>query len=167
MSLQTRSPVRTFGAVSSGSPDTGEQLTTRGGTRRYSVYSGGLITVNSGSLPLPLQLGSGGHVNIWSGAGRLNTVIPHQYISGAATVFYDAASIAGSGVGTFATGGYAVLGIIPANSFNGTNLGPLPPIQFDTPFMSGLSVSAPSGSAGFTVTWTPEMIIPTNPIVGG
>ena len=157
MSITTRRPQRLGGAnFHSGSPNTGELQYTRGGALRFTVFSGGLITAGSGQGAF-INL-SGGHVAVFSGGGRLNTIIPHQAISGVAAFFYDSAIIARSGVATCPESGRGVVGVMPANTFNGPNtlMGPLP-IPVDCPFNSGLSVSCPSGTAGFTISYTPEV----------
>ena len=82
MSIPTRNPLRMIGAISdSGGPNTGDLLFSQGGTRTWSAYSGGFLTLNSGSSPL-VAANVTGHGVVFSGAGRLHTVVPHQAISG-------------------------------------------------------------------------------------
>lgn len=159
MSFRTRKPVRMVGGVvNSGNLDTGEVNWTRGGQRVVCVHSGGLLNAGSGFAP-------GGVVStdqlvIFSGAGRLNTIIPLVAISGVRVVFYDSSVAARSGGGAGNGGvesGYPTLAVIPANSFNAPNTlgGPLP-IEVDVPFRSGLAVSNISGAPGFSAVYTPE-----------
>ena len=158
MSFRTRRPVRMAGAVvTSGSIDTGELRTTRGGERRFTAFSGGILPLGSGN-PAPVAQ-TADHAILWSGAGRLLMAFPLQAISGVALHFYDSAGVARSGPGTFQESGYAVLGVIPPNTWNnngGTLLGIQSPLWFDMPFYSGLAVAGTSGIPGFTVTWSPE-----------
>jgi hypothetical protein len=137
-----------------------------GGSRTYTAYSGGLATLTSGNVAqLTPVSASGGHVVIWSGAGRLNTVYPHQIISGVASFLYDSNVVARSGVGTISESGYTILGGTPANTIgafgNSLGGGPLPTV-FDVPFAHGLALSLPSGAPGVTVVFSPEI----NPAIG-
>ena len=161
MANRTRNPQYVAGAVyQSGNLGTGEQNTTRGGQLAYSNYSGALL-IGSGT---PGGVGSVlAQGLIVSGGGRLHTVFPHQSISGVAVYFYDSVTQALSGLVNHVLSGYSTVGFIPANTF-GPNLGPLAePLKFDVPFHSGLCFSAPSGAAGFTVTYTTEYT-PVNPL---
>jgi hypothetical protein len=115
----------------------------RGGYKTYAQYSG-VVT-------------SGG-VQIWSGQGRLNSVIL-QAIGAAgliaastATIFYDA--VAGISGGPLPTSGHVPLYTIPAQTSGFTALGIVN--NPDVPFFSGLCYSPASGQLGFTVTFTPE-----------
>lgn len=159
MSLSTRNPTRVLGgAPISGAVDDGFQGWRQGGVRCVTVFSGGLLTGGSG---FPNMTAANGHVLITQGAGRLNTVFPHQSISGVAVNFYDSATIARSGVGTIPESGYRLIGSIAPNSFYGPNtLGGPALVLLDMPFTSGLCVSMPSGAPGFTVSYTPA--IPTS-----
>ena len=147
----------------SGTPRTGEVNWTRGGAQRWGINSGGLLSPSSGSPPPPTGavVRTGDQILVFSGAGRLNTVFPHHAISGVAIHIYDAAVVARSGPLTHVESGYPVIGVVPANTWHpggGTLLGLHPPIQFDTPFHSGLCVSCTSGTPGFTLTFTPEVV---------
>src|SRR5690242_20076362 len=94
MSVTSRNPLRMAGAiVYSGSPNTGEVRTTRGGEIVYSALSG--VAVDT---------------LIQSGAGRLNTVSRLTVASGMGVIFYDSA-IATSG-GPFAVSGHLALATI-------------------------------------------------------
>lgn len=158
MSVTTRSPLRLAGAqLFSGGVNTGEQQTTRGGSVAGSIYSGTAIL--SGALLATYgSVGTGYDAILFSGAGRLNSVLPHSVISGVSVTFYDTA-VATSG-GPFAASGHKILAVIPANTIgafgNSLGCGPLP-IQLDVPFQSGLAVQLRSGQAGFTFTYTPEV----------
>ena len=167
MSYRTRRPVRMAGAVvTSGSIDTGEVTWTRGGARAATVLSGGItIAVHSGIYPTVTTY-SGGHVLFFSGAGRLNTLMPHlQMQSGVPVFFYDAGAIAPSGV---SVSGQKVFALIPPTHRLGDVLGfqsgygfttPWRDyIECDIPFTSGLCAAIPSGIPGFTLTYTPEAL---------
>ena len=161
MGFQNQRPVRQAGAqIWSGGPNTGEQTTTRGGSATITVFSGGLITLGSGA-PVPISNPGTGHAVFVSGAGRLNTVLPHQAISGVSIRFYDSNVAAVSGVAGFAASGWKVLAAVPQNTIGsfGGQLGAGPaPIVYDTPFALGLSVSCASGCPGFSCTYTPEIL---------
>lgn len=123
------------------------QIVTGGGLVAGSVYSG---VVPATGLP--------GDVQLVSGAGRLNLILPHTTVtSGLTTVFYDAA-VATSG-GPFAASGHVILGVIPptwtANS--GVANAPQARIVMEVPYRSGLCVNLRSGQLGFTYTYTPEI----------
>lgn len=157
MSVTSRNPLRMAGAcINSGNPATGEVAYTRGGQRTLCVYSGALLLGSGGSVPL--AGGTTGHAQWWSGPGRLNTILPHQAVSGAAGFFYDSATIALSGVAGYASSGYPVVGVVPANTFGvaGVVGGPPQQMNVDVPFQNGLCASFPSGMAGVTFTITPE-----------
>lgn len=158
MAQRSRNPHRMAGAVvSSGNLDTGEVAWTRGGQRLVSFFSGGPLQLGSGSVAPVAQTGD--HAIFWSGAGRLNTVFPHQAISGVAVHFYDSAVVARSGPNTYRESGYGLLAVIPANTWDnqgGTLEQIHKPIHFDTPFYSGLAVIGASGVPGVTFTFTPE-----------
>lgn len=158
MGYRTRNPHRFAGAViTSGNMDTGEINWTRGGMRLGCFFSGGLRSLGSGA-PAPVAQ-TADHAVFWSGAGRLNTVFPHQAISGVAIHFYDSAVVARSGPNTYMESGYRLIAVIPANTWDnrgGTLEHIQVPMQFDVPFYSGLAVIGTSGVAGCTFTWTPE-----------
>ena len=130
----------------SGDVQTGEIATTHGGGRTFARLSGII----------------GGDALIYSGAGRLNSIlICNQITSGQAVLFYDSAT-ATSG-GPFTASGHKVVGLIPyvwregasgiinPNSAPGTTLFP------EMPFQSGLVVAVTnSGCPGFTVAFTVE-----------
>lgn len=117
-------------------------ITTNGGVRTFAAFSG---------TPTDTV--------IFSGAGRVNQILPHSVqASGLAVTFYDAAVV--SSGGPFAASGHTPVGVIPATlspasgsafTFNGT------PIPVDMPFRSGLCVALKSGQTGFTVSYTPEV----------
>lgn len=160
MSVSTKSPLNMVGGqLFSGGPRTGQVPMTFGGSLCVSVFSGGLLSPGSGFTPGAVKTAD--QLLLWSGAGRLDSILPHTVISGVQTNFYDASTVSTSG-GPMA--GFRVLGLIPANSIGafGSQLGAGPlPILPGSPFNSGLCVSCVSGTPGWTATFTPE-VIPTN-----
>ncbi len=148
--------------VNSGNVNTGEINYTRGGARTFCVYSGALLLGSGGSIPLAAA--TTGHALWYSGAGRLNVILPHQGVSGAAGFFYDSAVVARSGTATYTESGYRVVGVVPANTFGlvGVTGGGPVPINCEVPFFSGLCGCFPSGMAGVTFTITPETNQPFN-----
>lgn len=158
MSVTNRSPLRMAGAnLSSGNVNTGELNQTRGGGQAASFYSG---AVAPGLTCAPGSVATGSDVLIFSGAGRLKSVTPHQQISGVAITFYDgAAAVSG---GPLYTSGHKPLGVVPANTFGGGpgetifGAGPTTYGFGEPPFQSGLIFNSRSGQPGFTVTWIPE-----------
>lgn len=133
--------------------------TTTGGARTASLYSGALAP---GLLGAPGAVAPGtGHVLLFSGAGRLRSIISHQSISGVAAIFYDAAVLARSGVATIQESGGRPLAIVGPNTFAdvGTLQAPDNQLNPDMPFTSGLCVSFASGCAGFTVSYTSESLL--------
>src|SRR4051812_14409086 len=84
---------------SSGDVQTGEMAQVRAGGRTACVWSGHILTTAALAGGVPGGVCSGGNILIYSGAGRLNTVLPHiQMASGATVFFYDAGAISASGV---------------------------------------------------------------------
>lgn len=171
MSLTSKNPLRVGGAtIYSGGVATGEIPITQGGQVALTIWSGGLAPSLIGA-PGAVHT-SGNQVRLWSGAGRLNTIIPHvQMTSGLQSWFYDAALVARSGAGPVASliaeSGARLIGILPptfgGGVWSGTAVSPMQStINFGTPFFSGLNVACPSGSPGFTVTITPEVNVPFN-----
>ncbi len=151
---------------SSGGPGTGEISVTRGGMQTACVWSGNILS-NTALTAAPGAVQSGGNVLFYSGAGRLNTVLPHSFLtSGQPVFFYDAGTPTVSGI---SVSGCKIIGIIPGNY-------PAPlavlsgNVQFtrtwqdkldvDMPFFSGLCASAPSGAPGFTLSYSPEVFEP-------
>src|SRR3990167_196340 len=110
MSFSTRSPLRVGGAnFNSGAPSTGEVNVTRGGQFTAVIWSGALnpslVGCQTGAIA------SGNNVQLVSGMGRLNTIMPHSFLtSGQPVYFYDAAAITVSGV---SVSGQRIIGIIP------------------------------------------------------
>jgi len=169
MSVSTKSPLSTVGGqLYSGAPRTGEFQHVRGGALSVSVQSGSLLTTAAFTTCAPGAVASGGHILFFSGAGRLNNVLPINTVqSGAPVFFYDAAALAASGT---SVSGQRVLGVLPtphqAYMVAGFQSGGgNPPWQWrydmDTPYTSGLCAAIPSGCPGFTVNFTPEVIPPT------
>ena len=165
MSVTSRSPLRMAGAnIHSGNVNTGEIPWTQGGGARFTCFSGGIRNLSSGGTapPTGAPAVTADHAVIYSGAGRLNEVLPHQAISGVVLVFYDAATPGLSGPGTYTNSGYPIIGLIPANTIGSYALlggGPFLS-NFGFPFNSGLCVANASGCPGFTVTFTPEVNLP-------
>jgi hypothetical protein len=151
---------------SSGDVQTGEVTVTRGGGRAACVWSGSLLT-NAALTGAPGAVQSGAHVLLFSGAGRINTVVQHQNVltlSGVAVNIYDAGSIAPSGV---SVSGQRLLAVLNApGGVSGQFTLSTVPFAVDMPFSSGLCVSAPSGSPGFTVSYTAEVVEPAFPRAG-
>lgn len=164
MSQPTKNPCYVAGTVTaSGDTNTQEIKITRGGGRTACVWSGSLLT-NAALTGAFGAVQSGGQILLFSGAGRLNTVIPHAFLtSGQPVFFYDAGAPTVSGV---SVSGQRLIGIIPA-SFRAplaaasgntqTTVTWQDQIRLDMPFSSGLCAAAASGAPGFTVSWTPEV----------
>lgn len=163
MSVQTRSPLRITGAtLNSGFPATGEQAFTRGGQVTAGLYSGNVVSGLAASIAAPGAVLGGADVLLFSGAGRLNTIIMQQTGGGTAVPIYDG-SVPTSG-GPFVLSGHKILGTIPASPGLLTPIsGGLPgPIPVDAPFLSGLIVAFRSGMLSCSITYTPE----TNQLIG-
>lgn len=143
---------------SSGDVFTGEIQFVRGGGRGACIWSGALLP-NLTATPSG-SLASGGHVILYAGAGRLNHAFPQVLMtSGLPVFFYDAGAIAPSGT---SVSGQKLIGILPptfagAQSGNPTSINPGVPISYDFPFNSGLCAAVPSGTPGFSVSFTPEV----------
>lgn len=161
--VSTKSPMRMLGAQpNSGSPNTGEFPHVRGGSLKAVVWSGSLLT-NAAFGGVPGGVSSGGHIQIASGAGRINSVLPHQAMqSGLPVFFYDASAVTLSGV---SVSGQNILGVLPgihqAYFIAGFQSGGQNPpwswsYLMDVVFFSGLCAAIPSGTPGFTVTYTPD-----------
>ena len=136
------------------------QLKSDAGTRASAIYSG----ANAPGLTCaPGAVAVGSDVLLFSGAGRLSTVVMHQVLaSGVAINFYDAvAPISG---GPLYTSGHIPMAFIPGNLGLGTFASgtaiPTSPSPgafiFNTPFTKGLCVNSRSGQPGFTVTFSPD-----------
>jgi len=132
----------------------GLQETLRGGTRSATIFSG--IIAGAGLTAAPGAVNVGSDTLLFSGAGWLNSIIPHVSISGIPVLFYDAgAAVSG---GPIHASGHKVVGTLIGNLIGTWGLlggGPLP-IPVNAPFSSGLCAAVRSGCAGFTVTWTPD-----------
>lgn len=159
MAIISRSPTRLAGAcINSGSVNTGETNLNNGGGQAATIYSG--ILTGPGLVSAPGAVANGTNVLFYSGAGRLNNIIPIAGISGVTVQFYDAA-VATSG-GPFALSGHKVIGVLQGNTLVVTQNAPIGKIETQAPFQSGLCAAVLSGSPGFTITFTPE----TNPTAG-
>ncbi len=129
-----------------------------GGHKADCLFSGQVVPTLTGCRNGAVAVGS--DVMFYSGAGRLQAVIPHQTLmalSGVTGVFYDAhAPVSG---GPIPASGHVILG----NSLNqnritnsGDQLAAGVPLVLNVPFYSGLCYNSRSGQAGVTVVWTPE-----------
>ena len=146
-------PCFVAGASASGDPQTNEVATTRGGSRTACVWSGSILT-NAALTGAPGAVQSGNSILFYAGAGRLNTVFQHQAIltlSGVAVTFYDAGAVTASGT---SVSGQRFLGILNSPGGVSGQLTLQAPFDFGTPFTSGLCASAPSGTPGFTLSYT-------------
>ena len=131
----------------SGTPNTGQVLTSPGGASK-------LFTNFSGA--------AGGDVNIHVGGGRLDSAFFHDSamiaLSGQPVVFYDSA-VAVSG-GPLAASGHKVVAVLaPGYELGGTGVSGAAlrggfTRFFGTPYSSGLCVTGRSGAAGFSVGYT-------------
>ncbi len=166
MSQPLKSPCFVAGTPrASGDVNTGEVNITRGGGRTSCVWSGSLLTT-AALAGAPGAVQSGGHILLYAGAGRLNTVIPHALLtSGQPVTFYDAGTITASGT---SVSGQRFLGFIPSpmrsplTALSGNisvAVNWQDQIYLDMPFSSGLCAAAASGAPGFTVSWTPEISV--------
>ena len=134
-----------------------KQVLVNNPTRTATLYSGALAPAVTGA---PGAVATAGHVILFSGAGTLISARAHQAISGVQANFYDSDRVARSGVGTIQESGYKILGNVPANTWNplaAALTGVVGPIDLTIPFSSGLAVSFPSGCAGITVAFSPEV----------
>ena len=165
MSVRTKNPQYLAGAnFTSGGPNTGEIHHTRGGQRNGTVWSGALAMSLVG-LPTG-ALGSGNNAQVWSGPGRLHTIIPHQYLnSGQPVWFYDAGAITVSGI---SVSGQRIIGYVPLTMpaalavLSGNTQLTLAwdqRIVVDMPFTSGLCISAASGSPGCSFSFSTERLV--------
>ncbi len=157
MSQPTAKPCFIAGTPrSSGDVATGEVTITRGGGRTACVWSGSLLT-NAALGGAPGAVQSGGNILLFSGAGRLNSVLQHQGVltlSGVAVTFYDAGTITASGTSVSGQRFLAILNAPQGQSGQFTNPGI--PTAIDMPFSSGLCVSMCSGTPGISVSYTVE-----------
>ena len=124
---------------------------TRGGTRSYTNYSGT----------------AGQNVLVWSGAGRLNTILPLVHAaSGIPINFFDAPnSLVVSGMAGFAgDSGMPIIGRLPgtqdplaqvSGAAVDTSKTWNTPIMVEFSFASGLAYSSQSGTPGFSLSFTP------------
>lgn len=132
--------------------------TYRAGSQTACLWSGALAPSVARA---PGAVATAGHVLLYSGGGRLNSVLVHQALAAAPAVyFYDSVSVTVSGV---SVSGQLLIGMVPVSpqvtasgqatlsivSFAGE------PIRPEMPFFSGLCVAYPSGCPGITVSFTP------------
>ena len=131
---------------SSGDVQTGEIQHVRGGGRAFTNFSG---------------TAAGNDVLIYSGAGRLNSILQHTQMQSGQTVYFYDSAIATSG-GPFAASGHKIVGILPATWSQGApgsgaiNQQTGQPLNVDFPFQSGLVAATRSGTPGFSVSYTVE-----------
>lgn len=162
MSIQTRSPLRSVGAVNiSGVVNDGSFLHNVGGQRAYSIFSGGLLTLGSGTASGingggPYSATAGGHLVVVSGPGRLNTMFIHQQPSAATTsiLAYDTNQAGLSGVITAQASGSSVVGVVPGWTPVSGLPAPVYSAEKGGPFYNGLAIYAASGAPGVTVTYS-------------
>ena len=142
------------------------QKNTQGGFWSASIFSGNAVL--SGALTAaPLAVGTGYDVLLFSGPGRLDSIMAHQPMqSGQAIYFYDAGAV--SSGGPFVLSGHKIVGIYPptwrvptgvavaSGQTNFVDSQPGIPIAVAQPFQSGLCVALKSGQPGFSAFWTPE-----------
>lgn len=144
----------------------------RGGFNTATIYSGALLP---NLAACPGAVSGNADILLFSGAGRLDWLLPHTHTMASGVqlpiVFYDA-GVTSSG-GPFASSGHKILGFFPftvapvsgapvtgqagANSGQVCYPAPTTPITIDCPFQSGLAVALKSGQCGFTVGFTPEI----------
>lgn len=150
-------------------PPTGSvkpQKNTWGGFQSATFYSGAVVPGLTGA---PGAVATGSDVLVFSGAGRLDTVLVHQHTghSGALLpiVFYDAATAVSGG--PIYTSGHKLVafapllvnllsGALPVSGQNSAYAPPGLPQQVSWPFLSGLCFNSRSGQPGFSVAWTAE-----------
>lgn len=162
MSQPTKSPCFIAGTPrSSGDPFTGELLNAHAGGRTATLYSGlpsGSIYTDGLGAVRTASTANGGDLLLWSGAGRLNSLLVHTLaVSGQNAIFYDA-SVATSG-GPFQASGHRIIGILPTY-WSGANdrwYATAQPMTIDMPFSSGLCVRTQSGVPGFTASFSVEV----------
>lgn len=129
---------------------------TRGGQYTADLYSGNVVSGGTAAIAAPGAVVVGSDILVFSGGGRLNTVIPTAAISGVAFTVYDAHAVASGG--PFVLSGHRKLFVMPANTIGQTGLlggGPVP-FLLDVPFYSGLCVNTRSGMTPATLAYTPE-----------
>lgn len=128
---------------------------TEGGVRAAAIYSGQVAPALTGAGG---AVAAGSDVLLFSGNGRLNTLIPHATflsLSGVAVNFYDAAAPVSGG--PIAASGHLPLGSLPAAfGVSGQLVAAGTPLHLNVPFSGGLCVNSRSGQVGFTAVWTPE-----------
>ena len=128
-------------------------LSIRGGTKTAAQFSGAVAPAVTASVT-----SVGSDVCLFSGPGRLISMVPHQNfltLSGVALAVYDSA-IPVSG-GPIPASGHVPLAVYPAAygaSGQLSTAGQL--VEFFTPFANGLCFNSRSGQPGVTFTWLPE-----------
>lgn len=134
--------------------------TTMGGYKTAAIYSGQVAPALTGVTG---GVANGSDVLIWSGQGRLDSVVLHQFFnSGTVLTFYD--GIPAISGGPLAASGHIPLFAFPGNGIvqsgtMGVGWGAIP---VGTPFFKGLCVNSRSGQPGFTVTFTSEATVLPN-----
>ncbi len=171
MAWLTPRPTRMLGGnPTSGGVNTGEMLHVRGGCLKATVLSGGLApTIVGAATGVGGVAGSGNSILLYSGAGRLNSILMlGQNTSGPGGFFYDGSALAASGATLV---GAAPVGVIPptwsvvsiaSGGVSNPYVYSAEPIRPDMPFYSGLCLFLPSGNPGVTVSFTPDTV-PANP----
>lgn len=143
------------------------QKNTFGGFQSACFHSGKVVPDLTAA---PGAVAAGADVLLFSGAGRLDTLLVHQHTQASGTavaiVFYDAAAV--SSGGPFPGSGHKVICFAPsfqnpvagATLSSGSFLPNFPPygvpVLVSVPFQSGLCYAGKSGQPGVSVSWTPE-----------
>lgn len=131
--------------------------TVRGGTQTSSIFSGAVAPGIAACISGVTVVGS--DVCLYSGAGRLNTLLIHQnMLSGNTAIFFYDSAVPVSG-GPIALSGHKVVFAFPTGltlASGNVQQQPSWPVSIDMPFQSGLCVNSRSGQPGFTAVWTPE-----------
>lgn len=132
----------------------GENYQGLGGFFVASLYSGNVVSGGAAAIVAPGAVVVGSDVLLVSGAGRLNTLIPHTALPGTSITFYDAAAV--SSGGPFILSGHKVLAVLPPwpqgpGALSGG--GPVP-VVYNVPFTSGLAVGCKSGQNLCSVAYT-------------
>ncbi len=138
----TRSPTFIAGTVlESGTPNTGQQTFTDGGSRTFQKLSGT----------------AGGDANIWVGAGRLDAALLHPELlaanpaaSGVTVLFYDSAAAVSGGPLT-----NKIVGVLRSMETKSGQVQGGQVSKFGFVFTSGLCHTSASGMPGFTASYTP------------
>lgn len=130
-----------------------ETITTRGGLVIAGLYSGNVVSGGAAALASPGAKVVGSDGMLWSGPGRLNTIIPVTNVLGTSVIIYDGADVASGG--PFVLSGHKALGLIQGWAPNGVSGMSPSPVFLDAPFSSGLCVAFKSGMNACSLAFTP------------